>query len=170
MQTLDNGIIVPTNSDDYDLTWDMANIGKSSNVVTVLPNATAMQAIERHEGRVAFRSDTGQLVVCTSGVWKYVSPSAGGTPYAMAAGVWSPGSIAAGASATSTPAISFPANRFTVAPLITVTPNTSRLTASYNAVTATSLTLVADNWTSARANGAAFHWTAIQMTPTSAAG
>lgn len=49
MQTLPNGIEVPTNSDTYKLTEDLAKLGDTSNVVTKVVNQAARDALPNPE-------------------------------------------------------------------------------------------------------------------------
>jgi hypothetical protein len=89
-------------------------------------------------------------------------------PYAQAAGSWTPPNQAAGN--TSTQHVTFPAGRFTVAPLVTVAAGSSRLTIAAASITSTGFDLQSSNWTSAASTGAPISWHAVQMTSTSASG
>lgn len=58
MQTLPNGIEVPTNSDTYKLTEDLANMGDTANVITKFISKTARDAFPSPEaGDVGVRTD-----------------------------------------------------------------------------------------------------------------
>lgn len=69
-QTRDNGVIVPINSDEYNLTPDLADMADSANVVTVVANATAQNALTKYEGRLVFRLDTAELESVVGNVWR----------------------------------------------------------------------------------------------------
>jgi hypothetical protein len=98
MQTLDNGIEVPTNSDDYALTEDLANMGGKSNVVTIVADKTARNALTKYEGRPVYRLDISRVEVWNGARWAvtattelghdYTSPlSIAGVDYATVATV-----------------------------------------------------------------------------------
>lgn len=90
------------------------------------------------------------------------------TPFAEAFGTGTYPSIGAGASANV--AVSFPAGRFTVPPIVFVTPDSSRLTGSYNSITTSGANANLGNWSPGAAGGGAFSWHAVQMKSASAAG
>jgi len=69
-QTRDNGIVVPVNSDEYNLTTDLATMADTSGVVTVVSNATARNALTKFEGRQVWRIDTAQIESVVGGVWR----------------------------------------------------------------------------------------------------
>jgi hypothetical protein len=69
-QTRDNGIVVPINSDEYQLTQDLQVMADSANVVTVVADATALAALDKYEGRLAFRLDTAELVSVVGDAWR----------------------------------------------------------------------------------------------------
>jgi len=98
MQTLQNGIEVPTNSDDYALTEDLANMGNKSNVVILVADATARDALTEYEGMVVYRLDLSRLEAWNGARWavtattelghNYTAPSTiMGTDYATVATV-----------------------------------------------------------------------------------
>lgn len=58
-QTLDNGIILPINSDAYNLSTDLATAGNSTNTVTVVTSQAAQDALTKYTGRVCIRTDLG---------------------------------------------------------------------------------------------------------------
>lgn len=89
--------------------------------------------------------------------------------YAKAAGVSSIGIV--GASVAAGPfGQTFPAGRFTVAPIVTVTTDQARLIAVAADVTATGFNLYLQNVTGTASGNGEIRWTAEQMTATSAAG
>ena len=95
-----------------------------------------------------------------------------GTPYAMAAGHVSTSSIAAGG--TANVAVTFPAGRFSQAPLVQATVNVTGPNQTY-AVRVTSITTAGANLavsTSATSSPgvATVAWMAVQMTASTAAG
>lgn len=60
MQNLDNGIIVPTNGDPYNLTDDLADMGKSAFVVTPVASQAVRDGItEKGTGTTVRRLDKG---------------------------------------------------------------------------------------------------------------
>ena len=60
MQTLGNGITVPTNSDPYALTDDLAKLGKTANVIIPVANQTARDALtDKFAGMTVRRMDKG---------------------------------------------------------------------------------------------------------------
>ena len=67
-------------------------------------------------------------------------------------------------------AVTFPAGRFTVPPIVNTSASSGRITAGFNSVTATGFTTSADNWSAGPAPAPTIHWTAVQATATSAAG
>lgn len=69
MQTLDNGIEVPTNSDDYALTEHLANMGAKSNVVTIVADAAARDALSTYRGRPVYRLDLSRVEVWNGARW-----------------------------------------------------------------------------------------------------
>jgi hypothetical protein len=73
MQTLENGIEVPTNSDDYALTQHLAGMGDTSNVVTLVADVTARNALVTFEGRVVYRLDISRLEAWNGARWAVVA-------------------------------------------------------------------------------------------------
>lgn len=57
MQTLQNGIEVPTNGDDYNLTDDYAESFKDANVNIPVPSQTAEDALVKFVGMTIIRTD-----------------------------------------------------------------------------------------------------------------
>lgn len=58
MQTLDNGIEVPTNGDNYNLTEHLAGMGGTSNVVRIVPSESVRDSIaEPYAGLPISRTD-----------------------------------------------------------------------------------------------------------------
>lgn len=60
-QTLDNGIVVPVNSDAYNLTPDLATLGKKANVITNISSLAARTALNTTDvaNRTIRRLDVG---------------------------------------------------------------------------------------------------------------
>lgn len=98
MQTLDNGIQVPTNSDPYKLTQDLTTMAASTKPVTVVASAAARDALSKYTGRKVYRSDTGREENWNGSRWAvpstterardYTTPSSiAGTAYATVATV-----------------------------------------------------------------------------------
>ena len=69
-QTRDNGIVVPVNSDEYNLTADLAAMADTANAVTVVSNSSARNALTKFEGRQAWRIDTAQIESVVGGQWR----------------------------------------------------------------------------------------------------
>jgi len=69
-QTRDNGIVVPINSDAYNLTADLATMADTAKVVTVVSGQTARDALTKFEGRLAYRTDKSQIEAVVGGVWR----------------------------------------------------------------------------------------------------
>lgn len=69
-QIRDNGITVPVNSDDYNLTSDLAAMADSANVTTVVSGQTARNALTKWEGRPAWRVDKSQTEFVVGGAWR----------------------------------------------------------------------------------------------------
>lgn len=57
MQILENGIEVPTNSDDYNLTDDLANMGETSNVTYLVSSQSARNLLTTYDGLTVRRLD-----------------------------------------------------------------------------------------------------------------
>lgn len=84
-------------------------------------------------------------------------------PYAMAAGIASLPSLAAGASSGVT--VTFPVNRFTQAPMVTASnTSTDYVTACPNAVSTTSFVFYSRNVYTLAAGASVGNWIAVQMT------
>ncbi|GAA3399420.1 hypothetical protein [Pseudarthrobacter polychromogenes] len=66
MQTLENGIKVPTNSDDYDLTNDLAEMGDTTNVIVLVSGQTQRDGLTKYSGLTVRRLD---LAGCPTEVW-----------------------------------------------------------------------------------------------------
>lgn len=104
---------------------------------------------------------------------EYIYQSTGWQPkgvFGYAAGtVTYSGTIAGGAFGTGIN-VTFPAGRFTVAPLITLTTSHARVTAAYQNKSTTGFRIDTGNWSSGNASAFTIDWTAVQVTPTNAAG
>lgn len=176
-QTLPNGIPVPINSDGYNLTGDLANMGNGTNVIIPVANQAARDALTAVTGMVVVRLDTGAFECYLSGAWVPVTQIQGASPYMIHAGsvnVTVPVGNAAG-----TASVTFPAPAFTQVPIITT--NISAVTGNnsykleehaYNPTTAgfTMDLRTIDGTGVAATYTIAVQWIAIQMTPASAAG
>ena len=89
--------------------------------------------------------------------------------YTTAAGAATIGGVGPGGSAG--PFLqSFPAGRFNVAPIVTVSTDQTRLIAVAADVTTTGFNLYMTNWSGGSSATGQMRWVATQMTPTSAAG
>ena len=169
MQTLPNGVDTPTNSDPYNLTDDLAGAFMDANLVVPAASAGARDTYrDSRPGKVSIvvRTDiTGlPLEIWDGTIWHRYSRS-----YAKAAGTASIGIV--GASVSAGPfGQTFPAGRFSVAPIVTVTTDQARLIAVAADVTATGFNLYLQNVTGTPSANGQLRWTAEQMTPTTAAG
>jgi hypothetical protein len=62
-QTLDNGTVVPINSDAYNLAADLATMGGTSKGVTPVASSTARNALTTYSGRTVRRTDLNPQVL-----------------------------------------------------------------------------------------------------------
>lgn len=69
-QTRANGITVPVNADAYNLAGDLATMADTANVITVVANSSARDALTKWEGRQVWRIDTAQIESVVGGVWR----------------------------------------------------------------------------------------------------
>lgn len=68
MQTLQNGIVVPTNSDPYQLTTDLAGMGAAANVIIPVATQAARDALtNKFVGMTVRRTDLGGALQWWSG-------------------------------------------------------------------------------------------------------
>jgi hypothetical protein len=81
MQILDNGIEVFTNSDDYALAEHIAKMGKTANVVTLVANKAARDALPKYQGRPVYRLDASRLEVWNGARWAVTAPTELGYDY-----------------------------------------------------------------------------------------
>lgn len=166
-QTRDNGGKVPTNSDEYQLTQDLATMADSLNVVTVCTSKTQRDTLTKYEGRMCVRTDLGgQTQTVVSGTW--VNNYAG--PYRH----WRATSTQNLSGTGSTWTVNLPPGYFTTPPHVMVTKANSA-GAGYNpyvvSVT-TSAVIIGAYWqgNSTGYAGVQFNIDAIQMTPGTAGG
>lgn len=61
---------VPINSDDYNLTPDLADMADSANVVTIVSGKSARDALPKYEGMQVWRTDTAQIETVVGGAWR----------------------------------------------------------------------------------------------------
>lgn len=154
---------VATNSSGVQITTTIPFTACTGGIVPCR-NATELAAWTPGNGAKASTLDDNSEWTRVSGAWKRTwSPN--GYPYAMAAGTASNSNGFVGN-------VTFPTGRFTVAPIITATtsyPSASTMIINRGGTGSSSFqaggvnasgTFVATNWA----------WTAVQMTPTSAAG
>ena len=81
MQTLQNGIEVPTNSDEYALTQHLANMGAKANVVVVVANAAARDALTKTTGLVVYRLDVAKMEAWNGSRWAVPATTERGRDY-----------------------------------------------------------------------------------------
>lgn len=94
MQTLDNGIEVFTNSDDYALAEHAAKMARTSNVVTIVADKAARDALTKYQGRPCYRLDKSRMEIWNGARWAVTSITELGHAYTT------PSSIAGVAYAT----------------------------------------------------------------------
>lgn len=167
MQTLQNGAEVPTNSDTYKLTEHLAKMGNTLNVVIPVPTQSVRDGLTgKYPGMTVARLDLGgRLETYNGSGWITQGPYA---EYANQALLNSPvvmnGQLGPFYQ-------TFPAGKFTVAPIVTLGTSNARLTAAWNNVTKDGFDLYVRNDSDLDAvTGAIITFTARQMTATSAAG
>lgn len=75
MQTLQNGVMVPTNSDPYNLTADLAAMGSSSGVVIPVASQAIQDGLTKLLGRVIVRTDlpSQPMFRCDSVNWLQIT-------------------------------------------------------------------------------------------------
>lgn len=75
MQTLQNGVMVPTNSDPYNLTADLAAMGSSSGVVIPVASQATQDGLTKLLGRVIIRTDLNSqpMFRCDSTNWLQIT-------------------------------------------------------------------------------------------------
>ena len=81
MQTLQNKIVVPTNSDEYNLTADLASMGNSANVRIVVANAAARDALVKTVGMSVYRLDTARQEDWNGSRWAVPATTERGRDY-----------------------------------------------------------------------------------------
>lgn len=128
-------------------------------------DATDRGAVTAVLGRRVVRLDAGGVEERYDGANWFRN----GGPHAMAAGAAAIGIVGANVSAGPF-AQTFPTGRFSVAPVVTVTTDQARIIAVAADVTATGFNLYLQNVTGTASANGNLRWTAVQMTPTSAAG
>lgn len=133
----------------------------------ILPvNLSERDALTKYDMLTIQRTDVAgrPLETWDGGEWVRYSRS-----YAKAAGTAAIGIVGAG-SLGGPFGQSFPAGRFSVAPIVTVTTDQTRLIAVAADVTSTGFNLYLQNVTTAPSGNGQIRWTAEQITATSAAG
>ena len=91
-------------------------------------------------------------------------------PYATAAGTGDSTTTALAADATSTINITYPASRFSVAPIVQAWTTSNRYVVSIGTNTAGSAIATIRNVSAASGSDSTLYWTAVQMTSGTAAG
>jgi len=182
MATTEDGIWTPDQIDDYNLVADLATM--SSTVQDALERrANAYRGTSTQRNNFTSSAPEGTIWVDTNGdkevwvkqgntwqqIWPVVQGSVPGLPYATAAGVVT---IPGGSGSRTSTQVDFPAGRFTVSPLVTMTYRgsaTSGLEAGFGTYNISSTGFDAYMVRNS-STGAGFSWQAVQMTPTSAEG
>ena len=169
MQTLPNGVEVPTNSDAYNLTDDLAASFMDANLVVPVASAAARDTYKAaRPGLVSIvcRTDLAglPLEIWDGTTWHRYSRS-----YAKAAGVAVIGGVGGGGSAG--PFFqAFPAGRFSVAPVVIVNTDQTRLVAVAADVSTSGFNLYMTNLSAGSSSTGQLRWIAEQMTSTAATG
>lgn len=135
--TTPDGIVYPTLSDQGDdLPAVFATLASSVQAAITALRTSTTNALNAHAANQASRMSAGSVTKA--------------------------GPFAAGSSTSQ--AITFPAGRFTVAPIVTVTTSRSRINVGVSSVTTTGATLLLENWsTGAEPNSVVLYWQALQM-------
>lgn len=161
---------VPADTDDPDVVGDMGALSASIRDIIQVDNTTARQAV------IDALTAAGIGPTATNPVYFDRTDAAGGrqlertidgttfeTFYTSAAGARAEAdgevtatTIAAGGTASFP--VTFPAGRFSVAPRVTVSSDSSRLSYAAVSITTTGCTVQASNWTSAAASPTKLVW------------
>jgi hypothetical protein len=113
-QTRQNGAVVPINSDEYNLTADLATLADSLDVNVVVANLAARNALTPYEGMVVLRLDLNGLTqTYVNGAWR--------TNYAAPYRQWFAIATFSVGGVGDTLDVNLPAGLFTVAPLVQLT-------------------------------------------------
>lgn len=170
MQTLPNGVDVPTNSDPYNLTDDLAGAFLDANTVVPVASEAARDTYrDSRPGKVSIvcRTDLTGLpleIWDGSSAWHRYSRS-----HAKSVGTAPMGVV--NANSLSGPFWqAFPVGRFSTAPVVIVTTDQSRIISVPGGITKDGFNLYLQNVTSSASNNGYVFWTAEQMTSTSATG
>jgi len=133
----------------------------------ILPvDQAARDALAAYDGLVIERTDVpGRPLERYDGAnwWR------SGGPHAMHADVKPIGEVSANNTPVPLPQ-TFPAGKFSVPPVVTVTTDQSRIIAVPGGITKDGFNLYLQNVTGSKSNNGFVSWTAVQMTPTSATG
>lgn len=116
------------------------------------------------------RSSGGNAIIQTDVVRATKAAFIDGEPvvYRQAAGR-AVRSVAVSAGASTTVAVTFPAGRFTVPPILTAVAENGRFTVGIDSITTTGAVLSLNNWSPGGGNPGAVHWRATQALASSAA-
>lgn len=172
MTTSALGVWTPGDSDDWDLTIDLAAMANSIDTV-LLSRYQRSSATAAGLGTGLFNGQTAWVTGTNPGLyfWNGTAWIRSYAPFAMESGVGTFNTALAPGQSGTTGTIAFSSGRFTVAPILQFTPINGRLTIAPATVSAASFTASMNNWsTGGSAAPTTFNWTAIQMLPTSAAG
>lgn len=150
--TLTNGATVPVGSDPYNLTADLLKLAKSLNLPIIVNNVQDRDNLpDKYDGMTVIRNDFGGIQqIYNAGTW-FGSRS-------VSSAFTVPGVAALESVSVD---ISYPPNVFPPTPRPTVTPPSSRLTASVTDMTATGFRAVFANSTSAASSPGLAVWHAI---------
>lgn len=188
MPTTSNGIYYPDLSDNFDaIQGDFATLASSVdaamftgkvqifNVTNIADRNNQANDFGPTTAKpmVVWRQDAQTLEATVNGInwYQYGQLGRNGVPFRMAAGTINV-TIGSG-TATGSASVTFPAGRFTVAPLIQVSPIAAgRYTASQGGVSTTGMTVYGHAIAGNVSNNISFavHWTAIQMLSGAASG
>jgi hypothetical protein len=125
--------------------------------------ATAIGTASFSEGMVTYIKDVDQVQAYNGTTW---IPQA----YAQAAGTGDSTTTALGPDTTSTINITYPASRFSVAPIVQAWTTSNRYVVSVGTNTAGSAVATVRNVSAASGSDSTLYWTAVQMASGTAAG
>lgn len=172
-QTRPNKMVTITNDEVYDLATHLARLADSAGVVVGVSGASERDGLAAlWPGGVLpipFYVSRKDVPGAPLEIWDGTNWSRYTRSHAKAAGTASIGIVPAGG-LTGPFAQVFPAGRFSVAPIVLVNTDQTRLVAVAADVTTTGFNLYLQNVTSGASANGQLRWTAEQSTATSAAG
>jgi len=166
-----NKTATPPGTDGWNLTTDLGKALDSANVIVPVATQAERDALTpplgKYAGMTVVRMDVAgnPLEVWDGSVGNRYSPT-----YAKAAGRGVLNSIPAVNPNLGPVWVPFPTGRFTLAPIVTITSDQSRVIVVAADVSTTGFNLYATNVTTSNSGAGEFRWSAEQMTSTMADG